>query len=31
MTVLTWHAEMDISSQVGLVLPAPIKGMSRSF
>lgn len=28
MTVLTWHAAMDISSQVGLVLPAPIEGMS---
>lgn len=23
MTVLTWHAAMDISSQVGLALPAP--------
>lgn len=31
MTVLTWHAAMDISSQVGLVLPAPIQGMSLSF
>lgn len=31
MTVLTWHAAMDISSQVGLVLPAPIEGMSLSF
>lgn len=30
MTVLTWHAAMDISSQVGLVLPAPIEGMSLS-
>ena len=31
MTVLTWHAAMDISSQVGLVSPAPIEGMPLSF
>lgn len=31
MTVLTWHAAMDISSQVGLVLPVQIEGMSLSF